>query len=526
MYRGMGYGRHLIGFLVGLEPRHWWLCLFAISIFTAYAKHVDATPLRYKATVGDTWHYQVEIHVQKSDCVDIWEGILRYQVKAVREDELEFAASDDLVRRRHHPDGQPVLGLPPGPRGFFLPAPFATGRPTSAALILSPRGKLREGQSLVPLPYLLGYKQLLVFEPLPEDERSAWTIEETIHVVLSEDLGPIFGPIGIGQVNREVSRLPASERSKYRVESSSQEGIVIHKSVYLRTEQEVDGRPRFEASGRGTFVFDPQLGRIRRLSYEYTITENEKLRTLRAVATIQASLMSPEQVAEWQKKRAEAQAAARVKLAELHKPRPLQPGEADALMEDLRSGDPLRQQRALDRLAQAEREDPAEPICQAILPLLEHQDWPMRHRAGRALRVWATPDVEEKLLLIAASDNSPLVAGEVMLVLARLGSPSSIQFLVSRLGRHPQAAQALKQIGTSAEEALLEELSRSQPGLRLFLLDVLAEVGTEKSLAVLKQMAEGAPDRLLFEKTISAIERRLGQARTGPASPSPDARKQ
>jgi hypothetical protein len=76
----------------------------------------------------------------------------------------------------------------------------------------------------------------------------------------------------------------------------------------------------------------------------------------------------------------------------------------------------------------------------------------------------------------------------------------------------PRAKEALKRLGPVAEEAVLREFYRQEAGLRTAALEVLAEVGGEKSLEVLRATLGTQPrDKAEIEKTIRAIEARLHQ---------------
>ncbi len=481
----------------------------------------EAAPLRYQATRGDTWHYYLELRVETGETVETWGGILIYTVKSATEDEVEFDFSDELIYKRQSSSGQPMIPIPFRPPMFLAPGAMLSGKKAEPRLTISAQGVMREGQSLTPLPYLLGYKELLVFERLPEEAVSEWTVEEQVHVVLKEDLGPVLAPLWMARAAREVTRLSATEKSCYKVTGSGDVGIHIEKNVQLKTDQQAADRPRFEVTGGGLFTFDPSLGRVRKLNFQYLITENEELKTSRARATMSVTSWTPQEVSQWRQKREADRAAAQAKIAELKKPRPLLPGEKEALLEELRTENFFRQQRALERFSQAEREEPAEAVCQAILPYLRHENQLLRQRAAQALRVWATPSAQESLLQ-AAADKNLLVAGEAMLALARVPSPAVIEFLAERLVWPRQASEALKLIGPQAEDIVLRQLFKMEPAARMCALDVLASIGTEKSLKILKEWPPNAADRQLIEKTILSIQTRLQGETSVPDSTSDD----
>lgn len=464
-------------------------------------------PLCYRGTPGQAWQYLVSIEVEQPEVVETWEGLLTYKVQKVGPNGIEFSCADQLSHSaRWSKPGPPI----PPPPFFGKRVPLPLGTREEVTIVVSPTGRLVQGKSVEPLPYLLGYKQMVVFEPLPQQERTDWVEEQKIDVVVTADLGPVFGPFFVGQATRELTRLAATERSEYQIQPAGPEGVVIEKKTSLVTDQKVADRPQFELTGGGSFTFDKSQGKIRELDFRYELVKNEELRSVRHRMKVSAKLLTPEEVAEWQKKHEERLAAAKARAAELQKPIPLGAGEKEQLLEELRSGDTSRQRKALQRLARAERQEPADPVCQAILPLIQANDVFIRQQALRALRVWATPAAEAQLLQ-AAGDPNPLVAGEAMLALSRIPSPQVIGFLASKLGWPPQAAEALKTIGPAAEEAVLGELERLPAQRRAFALDVLASIGGEKSLAVLKNLAAGAPDRPAIEKTIQAIEARIGK---------------
>jgi len=484
---------------------------FAIGVFwLLICPAVMGQSVRYQGQPGQSFAYRVQITAEEAERIRTWQGVLSYEVRSVAEDRLTITCRGNLaetVKVRRGPAGAPiVLPLPPAIR-FPIPR-FGTGDPEEPMVVIRTNGEIVESRRLENLPYLLGYRETLVFEPLG-DEDGEWSKEKEIDVVVLERLGPVFAPAPMGLGEQVKKRLRAHELARYRIAGKTAEGVLIERKYTLRTDQEVAGRPCFEATGSGQIVFDLQLGRVRQLKWEHWITENEELRSLRSRVEVSAQLLCPEELAELEKRRKEGLEQAKARLAQQEKVHPLEPGEKEVLIEELKSRDFFRKLRAAERLARAERQEPAEPVCEALLPLLESEQPNLRLMAARALVIWATPIAKAKLLE-TLRDRNPLLAGQAMLAIVPFASPEAAEIIADRINELPQAREALKQIGPPAEEAVLRELCRMPPGLRVSLLDLLGAIGTEKSLEVLDGLLKQEPiDRPKIEEAIRAIQERL-----------------
>ena len=484
---------------------------FAIGVFwLLICPAVRGESLRYQGQPGQSFAYRVQITAEEAERIRNWEGVLSYEVRSVAEDRLTITCRGNLaetVKVRRGPAGAPiVLPLPPAIR-FPIPR-FGTGEPEEPMVVIRTNGEIVESRHLENLPYLLGYRETLVFEPLG-DEDGQWSKKKEIDVVVLDRLGPVFAPAPMGLGEQVKKRLRAHELARYRIAGKTDQGVLIERQYTLRTDQEVAGRPCFEVTGSGQIVFDRQLGRVRELKWEHWITENEELRSLRSRVEVSAQLLSSEEFAELEKRRKAALEEAKARLAQQQKAQPLGPGEKEVLIEELKSGDFFRQFRAAERLARAERQEPAEPVCEALLPLLESERGTLRLAAARALVVWATPTAKAKLLEALQDRRNPLVAGQAMLAIVPFASPEAAEIIAGRINELPQAREALKQIGPPAEEAVLRQLYRVPVGMRTSLLDVLGAIGTEKSLEVLSGLLKQEPiDRPKIEEAIRAIRQR------------------
>jgi hypothetical protein len=477
-----------------------------------------AAPLRYRAAAGEEWPYRLEIVVEGPSVTLSWEGVLLYKIEEVGQQKLRLVCQGELARTltRQSVGAAPAVTIPVPPVPVIPPPPWAGRAREAATVIINHRGELVEGQELRPLPYLLGYRELLVFEPLPQEETGQWTVENQVEVVVTEEWGPALGGGWLGRLQREATRLPAAEVARYHLAGANEGEVVIEKNYHLRTRQEVNSLPRFEMSGTGRLVFDSQAGRLRELNCQYHLTENKELQSTRYRIRLVGKLLSPEERAAEDQKREKARAEARARLQELEKPTALAPGERERLLEELASGDLFRRIKALQRLARCPREEPAEPICQAILPLLEENNPMVRMTAARALEVWATSSAVEPLLKLA-KDPNPGLAGPALLALARFPSSEVIAATVARLDWVPQAAEALKRIGPPAEEAVLQGLSASQPALRARYVEVLGAIGGEKSLAVLEALLDQSPK----DESLRAAVRAIRERQSGATEPAP-----
>jgi S1-C subfamily serine protease len=186
---------------------------------------------------------------------------------------------------------------------------------------------------------------------------------------------------------------------------------------------------------------------------------------------------------------------------------PLTEQELAQVMQQLASNNPALMNSALVRLGNAQPVDAdRERVVKVIIPLTSKTQFGTDVWAVKALAVWATRDAVPTLLKTMKNAN-PLVRGDSMRALGRLKDERAIKPLAQQLIPFPDrmaASQALKEIGTPAEKAVLSLLKHQDVFVRLEACKVLEVIGTQASLAPLN-VAVGDTNGLVSMAAQSAL---------------------
>jgi predicted Zn finger-like uncharacterized protein len=114
-----------------------------------------------------------------------------------------------------------------------------------------------------------------------------------------------------------------------------------------------------------------------------------------------------------------------------------------------------------------------------------------RKEAVRALATWCTTaDVPYLIRLLDDTDGG--VQGEAMYALGKKKDPRAADPLAQRLNdffHRGQAAEALKELGSAAESAVIKQLQNDDHGVRIEAIKILKVIGTVASQAALLELA-------------------------------------
>jgi HEAT repeat protein len=129
-------------------------------------------------------------------------------------------------------------------------------------------------------------------------------------------------------------------------------------------------------------------------------------------------------------------------------------------------------------------------IVQTLLKKLAESDSSFdKKKAIKGLVIWGG-QFSVPILLKMLDDSHHFEQIEIMKALGDLKDPQAAEALASRLGdfsTHEVAFAALKQLGSGAEDALLEVAPSEDPKICLAAITLLGNSGTEKSLEFLRQ---------------------------------------
>jgi hypothetical protein len=517
----------------------------------AGALAADAPPMRYTFKAGETYTYDVKIEAETMDATEIVSGFSIYKVKRVdaKSGQMTLTHSGTLLSQRQ---------FKPRPRGVApqiaeLPAAIVryTDYNEAKELVIDPRGGVLRYQTKPQLPYLLASAWGLLIEPLPEKAQDSWQMNRDMEITTHQVIR-IFMPRREERPN--VTRV-ASEVIDYSIVSQNADVLTIERRYLLATAEQVDGEPALEQKGTGTIEFDSKAGVIRSLSSKLVTRANEPGITLRAGISVSAKLLTAEDLAKLEEKRKEDAAKLAQKRKEvmeknrsdLAKTNPdlfiaqeeldkalkrgASPEEMNRLMIEVekaaQAGPVASRNKAVDdagvdaalaKLKQADRSKVIEgaktfalsppiekrraEVSKALQKLLSEQDFFVRTEALKALRQWVTAENVPTLIALL-DDQEHFVQTGAIEVLGAIKDERGAAAVAGQLpdfGVQRQARLALVTIGPVAEKYVLPLLKHKDWGVRREVCQILAEIGTSKSIEPLK---EATKDRELIVQQIA-----------------------
>jgi predicted Zn finger-like uncharacterized protein len=185
------------------------------------------------------------------------------------------------------------------------------------------------------------------------------------------------------------------------------------------------------------------------------------------------------------------------------------PANADAVdkaLFELKSSDPHKRREAARQLKDMLPDERRGEVIQALGPLVNDSDFFTRKFAIEALGVWGNKDAVP-ILLKAMQDKQ--TRGDVMKALGHLKDERAAEPLAARLedffDQH-FAEEALKEMGTIAEKAVLARLNHHDLQVRMAVCRVLAAIGTNQSIPALEKAVAAGKDPFAGENHFVAME--------------------
>jgi HEAT repeat protein len=195
----------------------------------------------------------------------------------------------------------------------------------------------------------------------------------------------------------------------------------------------------------------------------------------------------------------------------------LPPGAADpnhpdfyrVNLAELRSPEAVRRRLAAARLAIAPPKELRDEISAALVSLLGDRDIGVRTNSLQALNTWYTGDVVE-LAINALEDKSVIVRDAAVQILENRKDPRAIEPLVGLLIDWSDVliVECLQSFGAKAEDPVLARYNGAGEPLRRAIIEILAEIATEKGIAKLREIAEDRSHPFLQSLAKGALLRR------------------
>ncbi|MGO9114369.1 MAG: SHD1 domain-containing protein [Thermoguttaceae bacterium] len=499
----------------------------ACGFFARQVMAEDPPKLSYGFQKDREYLYNVKIVADLPDEELTREGVYTCKITDAADSQFTLQASGNLaehVKRKPGAAGSfgrsPFPPIPPhrfGPPGRF-PRFGEPVRP--AGTTIGRQGNLIIEGKLTPLPFLLGYAEMLFVEPFPKEAKAAWDTQTGLGVIeRNQSSWHHIGPFSETEVAHG-----ATERIDFSVQETTPETARITKKYALHTAPEAGAAMQIDMTGNGEFEFDRKEGVIKSQTMKYDIRLAQKNVTITVPFTFDFRLLSDSEAAAYKKKIADAAVAA----AEAAKPRPLAggaTGERAQLLKDLQSGDARRIQAAAQRLSKSIRDDNPEAVSRALCRAMKVSDQWTQPTILQALKIWATADAE-KTIIAAAKNSSPFLNGPAIEALVNFKSEAAAEVAGAALAdlqtRH-NAAVALKAMGPIAEPYVIPFANSHDVFVRKEAWNVLAAIGGKQSLGVLKgELANAAwHEKDELQKIIGTIESRLEAGADDVADTSP-----
>lgn len=449
---------------------------------------IAASPeLTYRFKAGSNYVYAVRIEATEPKYVATSTGNLTYTIKAASQDGITLTARGSVSTQRKVKEG--VSARPPSFSdgvlrigGFRfsdlgrMGGPFATPNEVQ----IDAKGRVLRETGDAQLPQAFGALSRLVIEQLPPTDKGTFDLA-TDCVLLTEEKQyrtPMTYTL------KEV-RLPAKEKIGYTVGKAAGDRVPIKKTYELKTLATVGGQPKFEIKGEGTNTFDLKAGMLRELAFTGTMVENSDNVTVRVPITLSVKLLE-----------GEALVAALKPPDPLPKPetKPVSADERASLLADLKSENKAKRSIALSRIAAVQPDEGKAEIETVLLGFLKSDDQFARQNAAKGLAVWGGKDSVEPLIkqLDDSAFGARWAAIEALGHLKDARAAEPLAKLVADRKEHYQAANALKALGSDAEDAVLKLLEQGKAEPRRDACQILKTIATKKSAPALEKAASDA----------------------------------
>lgn len=377
------------------------------AAFAADSGESAKMPLRYAWKDGQEFGYAVEITADLDDHTDTIKGMVLFTGQGSSDGQLKVLARGRMTRSRQSKPGRstsseprrfgprfgPGFGPPSVPRGPFDANPFSGLSSSTNTLTVTPQGVVERLEGDSQLPYLLGNLSMLVFEPLPEEAKSSWSVENglTISQQAVRRGPPFFAPRFPGGPFGDEPETRQAGSEKISLSIASVEGkLVTTKRAYRLTSPTTDGE-RFEISGEGTWVFNRELAASESLDFRQTLTATTGNVTVTVPMTIKYHRLSDEELQKERQDRERQLAEARQRLEEMKQKRaaaPISPEQKDRMIEALKSSNPARVQMTLNGLREKEPQWIDAEIRAAVENLQTHANTRVQQTARELLAKW------------------------------------------------------------------------------------------------------------------------------------------
>lgn len=514
-------------------PRYAITMIVALLVLGLLDCSLANPPRRYELESGQKAIYSIEVEFGDGKTAWHFAGTSNYTVLSLIDGAAQVRVQGILDQR----NGKPVSnwrdrpfsgfsGISNPPRRRFEPR-----KEKSITFSVNDHGEGLRTIGSSHLPYLIGELHEIILIPLPDESTDHWRREADLEIVVSDDgnLGQYVRRsnaviLGDGERDSEqATRLTAIETIEF--EPANDGGY--HRRYWLRTKEKTVGRPRVELKTEGLVRFSDDGFLPAFVEYSGKLIARDGLNQSGRSVHVTAKrlttkdLLRRAELATKEREEAERRMAlARAKADERRKKAYEQLiADLDDLIVELNSGDGPRVREAARRLEDVTGETPNRPeVAKALHDALVKAEDHARSTIGKALVKWATPK-QTQYLIDLLNEEDFWIRRATMEALGKRKDKKAIPALAARLGDDHDtisAINALEQYGPVAEEAVLKQLGDQHWSEKMKIVGLLGDIGTKKSLPVLKKLESSDESSIVrnhAEDAIDAIESRIKQGK-------------
>ena len=144
-------------------------------------------------------------------------------------------------------------------------------------------------------------------------------------------------------------------------------------------------------------------------------------------------------------------------------------------------------------------------IARALVDVANHENDFVRADVMNSLAVWYTPESLPKVIEIT-NDYRWHIRATAIRILGLMKTKEAIEAILDRfLKDTPYAYRALKEIGSAAEDAILRRIDLPEWRDKSRAYSIIAEIGTEKSVRKLKEVASLPSTLETFHRSLAAL---------------------
>ena len=378
------------------------------------------------------------------------------------------------------------------------------------------------------LPLMLGNCCALPFDPLPRAGETTWQVQSESPLTMPVQRGrnDLLGMVGLdrNRFQRAGAALGATaivkERTIYRLGERRDNYQVIHKQQSLEAFQNGAATPILSLVGEGKIDFDVAQGMPAACEMKFTLSGQRGGETLRVPVSVRYSLLKVERKADVESRIDDLIDSRSNTAASQKPPTPEETQIVEEFLQSAKQKNTAGVRLEVFKLSQLRSIAVyQEEVSKALDRFVNDKDLRDEPFVLTALEQWGTALNIPKLLAVIEGSGSTWsqktgVYQTVGYICSRdaKAAQQALPVLVSRLQIKDEghsAKQALIRVGPAAEALVLEQLDRSEGQQLDRAVQILGEVGTEKSLPALTKLSQDGQGSSYSNLAISQIKQRI-----------------